>query len=69
MPYGLGKENKMFAIWCEWDIGHEEYIFSNRANAETWLTINWPEDTGFENWQEAWADGLVGLKVLIMDPK
>ena len=59
----------MFRIWCECDIGQESIIFSTREKAENWLVMYWDVDTGFNTWQEAWAEGLVGFEEVTLDPE
>lgn len=28
--------SKMYGIWCEWDIGHEDVIFTSKLLARDW---------------------------------
>lgn len=59
----------MIRIWCEWDIGQEYLVFSSEEKARKWLESHWPRDSGFINWQEAWAEGFMGFQSLTLDPK
>lgn len=30
----------VYEIWCEWDIGQEDIVFSSKENARQWLEEN-----------------------------
>jgi len=36
----MASDNKLIRVWCEWDIGQENIIFSDREDAYEWLNAN-----------------------------
>lgn len=59
----------MIKVWCEWDMGQNYFVFSSQSKAEEWMANNWPDDTGFARWQDAWAEGFIGYRTLTVDPE
>ena len=43
----------MFKIWCEWDVGQEDLLFTSEKAAHNWLVSN-------ENLESCFEDGLSG---------
>lgn len=43
----------MFEVWCEWDIGQEDLLFTSAAAANNWMLEN-------ENLADCFEDGLTG---------
>lgn len=61
----------MFNIWCEWDVGQENLIFTTEKAARNWLSLNQSLEECFEDGLEGEAAiqdlqdaGLVGIKKL-----
>lgn len=43
----------MFEVWCEWDIGQEDLLFTSEKAANNWMLAN-------ENLEDCFQDGLTG---------
>lgn len=53
---GVTPEKKV-RIFCEWDIGHEDLVFNNKAEAKQWLIDN-------TNLEECYEEGLEGVEAV-----
>ena len=57
------KNECVYVIWCEWDIGQIGKIFLSRGDAMEWLVDAWiPEELG--ELQESFEIGLVKIEEL-----
>jgi hypothetical protein len=57
------KNESVYVVWCEWDIGQVGKIFLSRSDAMEWLTDAWmPKELG--ELQESFEIGLVKIDEL-----
>jgi hypothetical protein len=63
----------MYRIWCEWDCGQEDCIFTTKAKALAWLKSNASFLEAVEQEEVPFSEfvknsGLVGFTKLYVDP-
>ena len=56
--------DKMYRIFCEWDIGQEYLVFTTIENAINWAESVFDEDEVGMTFEEARDDGLIGWQEL-----
>ena len=63
--------NRLYSIWCEWDIGQENFVFKSEDSAYEWLKNNHSlqevfEEDEYENVQQLINDGMISLIVEVV---
>ncbi len=59
---------KCFKIWCEWDFGQDEMIFTSEEKARDWISRNFYDGYISMTVKDAFDDGLISIQELTLDP-